>query len=226
MDNYFLETSYFILFYVNFLVTYSVTGFFCFHNDMKKLENKIQITTREECLKLYKKSINLVTFNILVTVPSFFISFSYFYNMYIGSLISTDFFNVFDILKFFCNIILIDIFFYLFHRLFHCNFLYKRYHKKHHEFIKPVSISALYNHPIDCIFGNVLPVMLPIFILREGFLISNIWITICVIDTIYLSHYGSHGESEFHDLHHEKFNYNFGTKLFMDRLFNTYRKNR
>ena len=42
-----------------------------------------------------------------------------------GSKISTHLFNIWDIPKYMLNFILVDIFFYLGHRLFHIGFLYK-----------------------------------------------------------------------------------------------------
>lgn len=50
-----------------------------------------------------------------------------------------------------------DFCFYWSHRTLHSKFLYKHIHKKHHEFVVPVSIASHYAHPLEFIFGNVLP---------------------------------------------------------------------
>ena len=56
-----------------------------------------------------------------------------------------------------------DFTFHLAHRIFHCKSkyfpLYKLFHKKHHEFIHSVSITAVYSHPVEFIFVNLLPLM-------------------------------------------------------------------
>ena len=215
-----------VLIYLTFISSYVITSILCFINDIKKpefklVDDKIQINNRRELIYLYKKALFIVSKNIFFWIPLFFACLGLVYNLLIGNLFQTYFFNIYDIPKFAINFILIDIFFYISHRIFHIGFLYKKYHKIHHEFKKPVAVAALYTHPIDCIFANVLPVLLPIIILKEGIIISNLWVLIAVVNTIYISHKGDKDLSEFHDIHHEKFNYNYGTEMFMDKLFNT-----
>ena len=53
-----------------------------------------------------------------------------------------------------------DTLFYWIHRLFHIPFFYKLFHKKHHEYNNTVGIAAIYAHPIEYLFGNLLPVVL------------------------------------------------------------------
>jgi len=47
--------------------------------------------------------------------------------------------------------------FYYSHRLFHHRRLYKYIHKKHHEWIAPIAIIAIYCHPLEHVFSNLLP---------------------------------------------------------------------
>ena len=212
--------------YLTFATTYVLTGFYCFLQDKKrtKFDSKIQLKSKWDIIHNYRKAIGLVSKNVFVTVPLFFLMFNIICSILFGSMISTHLFNIWDIPKYMLNFILVDIFFYLGHRLFHIGFLYKKYHKKHHEFTKPVSIIALYTHPIDCICTNIFPVLLPIIILREGLIVSHLWIITAVVNTIYMSHNGEKDISDFHDLHHEQFNYNYGTEVFMDKLLGTYKK--
>ena len=216
--------------YMTFLGTYLICGLVCFLQDIliwnKDItKRKIQHTNKLEIIYLYKKTLNIVAKNIFFWVPLVFVGGGSCYIIFCnGTLGGNFYFDTYDIPKFAINFLLVDIFFYLSHRLFHFGILYSKYHKIHHELKKPISIGALYTHPVDCIATNILPVLLPIIILKEGIIISNIWIFISVVNTIYFSHTGERGRSEFHDLHHEKFKYNYGTNLIMDKIFGTYRE--
>lgn len=50
-----------------------------------------------------------------------------------------------------------DFSFYWMHRLFHTPYLYKKFHKYHHEFVTPIALGTLYAHPLEHILANVLP---------------------------------------------------------------------
>ena len=45
-------------------------------------------------------------------------------------------------------------------RFLHHPRLYKHIHKKHHEWTAPIGIVALYSHPIEHVFSNLVPVAL------------------------------------------------------------------
>ncbi|XP_057380623.1 fatty acid hydroxylase domain-containing protein 2-like [Daphnia carinata] len=59
-----------------------------------------------------------------------------------------------------------EIFVYYTHRMFHHRLLYKWTHKWHHDWTTPVALSAMYNHPLEQLIGNVLPGSI-------GFLLTN-----------------------------------------------------
>lgn len=50
-----------------------------------------------------------------------------------------------------------DTLFYFAHRTFHHPSIYRHIHKQHHAFNHTVSIAAEYAHPIEFIFGNIIP---------------------------------------------------------------------
>ena len=51
-----------------------------------------------------------------------------------------------------------DLAFYWTHRFLHLPSLYPHVHKMHHESISTISLSAISTHPLEFIFGNLLPV--------------------------------------------------------------------
>ena len=50
-----------------------------------------------------------------------------------------------------------DFAFYCSHRLLHTRLLYKYIHKRHHEYTQPVSVGGEFAHPLEFLFGNVIP---------------------------------------------------------------------
>lgn len=134
----------------------------------------------------------------------------------------------FDIIKCVLDIIftmiIADILFYTIHRVFHIPLLYKYFHKKHHQIVAPIGISAVYMTPVDLYIGNILPIYIPLLVLGAHPITTKIWIIITTVNTIIFAHSGFKGIADFHDGHHSLFNKNYGTNLFMDKLFGTYHK--
>ncbi|EGR29078.1 sterol desaturase family protein, putative [Ichthyophthirius multifiliis] len=138
-----------------------------------------------------------------------------------------------------------DFGFYWSHFILHHPKLYQKYHKTHHEYNQPFSITAEYSHPLEYIFGNLLPSSLGIKILTgkvhlfTGFL-WIIWRTYTTAEV----HSGYEipfspvrvfplsGGSYFHNFHHSNNTGSFGSYFtfwdnFMktNKQFNNYMKN-
>lgn len=111
--------------------------------------------------------------------------------------------------------VLQEIIFYHAHRTLHTPTLYRRIHKKHHEFTTPIALAALYAHPLEYIASNILPVVLPPVIV--GAHITTFWVMLAgALAEAVISHSGYYLPPVLgwtmivHDLHHELSGGNFG----------------
>ena len=96
--------------------------------------------------------------------------------------------------------------FYIF-RLFHNRFLYKRFHKRHHEWQAPIAVTAIYAHPLEHAGSNLLPPFLGPLILGSHIATSWLWFSLAILSTLN-AHSGYHlpffPSPEAHDFHHLK----------------------
>lgn len=114
--------------------------------------------------------------------------------------------------------------FYYSHRLLHHPRFYKFIHKRHHEWTSPIAITAIYCHPVEHIFSNLVPPLLGPLVLGSHTATSWLWFTLAILSTLN-AHSGFHfpffPSPEAHDFHHLKFNQNFGVLGVLDRLHGT-----
>ncbi|XP_066295556.1 fatty acid hydroxylase domain-containing protein 2-like [Branchiostoma lanceolatum] len=114
--------------------------------------------------------------------------------------------------------------FYYGHRLVHVPYLYKRIHKRHHEFKAPMSVVAPYSHPIEHVTSNVIPLFTGPILAGCHVVTMWLWLAYLMYETT-TDHSGYHmpfaRSPEFHDYHHAKFNYNYGTTGLLDWLHGT-----
>nr|AFK11127.1 uncharacterized protein C5orf4-like protein [Callorhinchus milii] len=117
-----------------------------------------------------------------------------------------------------------ELLFYYSHRLFHHPTLYTRIHKKHHEWTAPIGVIALYAHPIEHVFSNMLPSMVGPILLGSHVATTMLWFCLALLVST-ISHCGYHlpflPSPEFHDFHHLKFNQCYGVLGVLDRLHGT-----
>jgi sterol desaturase/sphingolipid hydroxylase (fatty acid hydroxylase superfamily) len=125
---------------------------------------------REEWNKLLKKSLRLVGFNTLVVFPSVVLL------SVLATRYEVNFSFAMDKLPnswtlmwtiAFC-MVCEDFTFHLAHKMLHSRFLYPYIHKVHHTHKTTIGIAAEYAHPIEFIFGNMIPASLGALILGKN----------------------------------------------------------
>ncbi len=202
-----LNLSYYIPSLILFLIDYNL--WFVQYKIQDKIINMVQ---------LYKKVIPQVMFNTLVLPIPFMLILANFINVmnYKFSVAKL----VFDLTT---TPLLVEMLFYTAHRIFHTKLFYK-YHKKHHEINVPIGVSALYMTPIDAIFGNLLPSYLPLLMISAHPVSVCCWIGLGSFNTVLMAHSGFKWLADFHDYHHANPKKNYGTNLYMDKLFRTCQK--
>jgi methylsterol monooxygenase len=123
-----------------------------------------------------------------------------------------------------CFILVEEVLFYYSHRLLHTKWFYGRFHKIHHQWNAPIAVSALYCHPVEHVFSNLLPLMVGPFIMGSHLAVMWVWFSMAVLNTLHV-HSGYHlpflPSPESHDFHHLRFNENFGVLGLMDYLHGT-----
>ncbi|CAK7218536.1 hypothetical protein SBRCBS47491_003538 [Sporothrix bragantina] len=116
-----------------------------------------------------------------------------------------------------------EIMFYYSHRLLHQPRFYRTIHKTHHKFIAPVALAAQYAHPIEHLLANMLPIGLPPLLLHAHVLTYWPFMAFMLVETatVHSGYDFFDGAAKMHDLHHEKFNLNYGAFGFMDYFHGT-----
>uniref|UniRef100_A0A6B2LDC4 Fatty acid hydroxylase domain-containing protein n=1 Tax=Arcella intermedia TaxID=1963864 RepID=A0A6B2LDC4_9EUKA len=119
---------------------------------------------------------------------------------------------------------------YVLHRILHISPLYQLIHKKHHEFQVTLALAGNYASATEtAILGFA--TFLPLYVCNMHLFTFYVWINVRWVDAAF-EHSGFdilpkvlpfQGGVPFHDYHHAKFLYNFGSRFtYLDRLFGTY----
>ena len=206
------------------IISYWIISFIFYYIDKKKFFQKYKIQNNTKNNKNIKNVIKQVIFNQLVSI---FIAIL-FYKLYEFNNFPTSYneipSNITIIYHFIIFLLIEEIGFYYTHRLCHYSYFYKYIHKKHHEWITPISMSSIYCHPLEHIFVNMIPLFTGPLIMNSHLLLIWLWIFIATVNTLY-SHCGYHFpltfSNEVHDFHHLYFNECFGILGILDKFHNT-----
>lgn len=212
----------FISLYFSYITTYLGCSYICYLWDYTSYTERRQKTTLNKLLNIYNKILPNVLINIMVVSPIFTYSVCSLFDI-------PDKTNLYTIPSdLFFIIMLTEVFFYTLHRIAHFPLFYRRIHKTHHELTAPIGLGALYCHPLEMVLVNLPSVLLPCLILGVSFDVLALYQILATINTVIGSHSGYNKNvckgdrcRAFHDIHHEKFNGNYGLGHFMDKIFKT-----
>ncbi|KAJ3062933.1 Chromosome 5 4 [Podochytrium sp. JEL0797] len=224
----FLQLTFLLPFACAF-VWYFIPAFVFFVIDVTQSfgNQKIQPKKATPSIKMYTKVTLLVLFNfIAINLP-----LTYLYSISLNNPLASAsqvYGPVPSITRILRDIaasaVLFEISFYYTHRLFHYPPLYKIVHKKHHEFLAPMGVSAIYAHPLDHLLTNMVGIMSGPVLMKSHVVTLCFWIMLAVITTV-CTHSGyilpGAANAASHDLHHSAFNVNFGVLGVLDWLHGT-----
>ncbi len=113
---------------------------------------------------------------------------------------------------------LFEISFYYIHRTFHnIPFLYKHVHKVHHQLKKPIGFGALYAHPFEFVFCNLISMSIGPVLLQKP-LLTTLQLWLCLGTSFIVATHSGHVPNK-HLEHHITLRGEYGTLGFLDWLF-------
>lgn len=116
-----------------------------------------------------------------------------------------------------------EVLFYVIHRfILHYEPVYQAIHSVHHEFVTPNPFSSIYAHPVEHLIQNILPLWVACYLINPTYFVTLLWICMATVSACW-SHTLS-DRDKFHVIHHITKNCNFGTQMFLDWIFGTYRQ--
>lgn len=140
---------------------------------------------RAEFMKQLKKTIAAILFNNLVILPLVF-----FLPAFLGFVMyDTGIFSFPSCAEIAIQIIFFmiveDTAFYWSHRLFHTPWLYKRFHKKHHEYKTTIGIAAEYSDGLEYLLTNIIPSGLgPTLLASHCHIVTwYLWLIVRILET-------------------------------------------
>jgi len=167
-------------------------------------------------------SLNLVFFSFFATIPIYQIQKSGILRGWTPMATEEDEFDVMQAVgNMIIHALVIEFWFYWTHYVLHWPIFYKAIHKFHHRFKAPTAVACVYANPIEFCCGNVAGVVLGPAVTNCHPYTAAFWMAFSLVSTS-MAHSGYlvFGCDK-HDLHHEHFDYNFGTNGLMDKLFGT-----
>ncbi len=165
-------------------------------------------------------AVGLSLFNLFITSWAVMLPVYYFINVYpVHEDTPLDLKT--EVVKFAVCAVTVETWFYVTHYALHLPMFYSRIHKKHHRFKAPIAVASMYAHPIEFALGNLLGVILGPLLTQCHPITSYVWICNALISTG-----GSHSGykmfyADFHDQHHQYFDYNFGVGKTMYSMHGT-----
>ena len=223
----------FVLYTISIIVFCNVLGFvFSLASIHIPSLQKHRIQQRKIKSTIFYNRLPLILFNICLLIIVSAIGLYYIYPLFDSNL-SFHFGTI--VIQLLIILVIDDLYFYVFHLWMHKNeYILKKIHRIHHKAITPFALEYIYVHPLEWIIGYVGP-FIAIFAISVFSPVNIIafWLyqfirNIHELDvhsgfkSLIAKHVPFWGETEHHDLHHEKLNGNYATTFtFWDYIFNT-----
>ena len=188
-----------MLFYLTFVLSYFVFSLYTYNIDVT---NETNIELRNENDAKYTKAFPTVFKNVCIYSIPAFVLINLFY-------IPPEFNLLWAGICLILNIYLPNPLFYFTHRYFHSNKTLYKYHQVHHEFKAPIGMASAYTHPIDFVFGNMVPLGLPLILLQCDAYTIIILVVLGSYSTVVDEH-SNYSSNNHHLLHHIYSNCNYG----------------
>jgi methylsterol monooxygenase len=117
-----------------------------------------------------------------------------------------------------------EVLFFYIHKFLHENKrAYAAIHKLHHTWTSPVSVVAIYCHPVEHLLSNVLPMIMGPILCGSHIVVIGVFIFLGLIHTTAVhSGYWFCDDNGMHDEHHRRFNVNYGVTGILDCWYGTY----
>lgn len=157
-------------------------------------------------INFFFKVVSSILFNHLLVFPSTFIAYKVMTLRGIPDIREIPSLQRL-ILDFLVSEICWEISFYYIHRLFHTKYLYKNFHKKHHEWSAPYAMMSHYVHPIDYLTASLIPPFVGVAVMGSHLFTIYAFTAYGVVESC-LHHCGFRLPMipvvEYHDYHHKK----------------------
>jgi sterol desaturase/sphingolipid hydroxylase (fatty acid hydroxylase superfamily) len=116
-------------------------------------------------------------------------------------------------------VLVIDMFYYPIHRLFHYSpYMYRTVHRQHHRWKTSLGASAFYASSFEHCVANIFPPLMAAAVCALDDMTLTIWMALTSISTVLV-----HARNGPHTIHHENKRMNFGVGFqLLDKLCNTY----
>lgn len=166
------------------------------------------------------QAVGLSLFNLFISSWTIVLPLYHFHGKYPGA--DEDILDLkTEIIKFVLCGVIVETWFFFSHWGLHHPLFYSKIHKLHHRFKAPVAVASMYAHPIEFVVGNLTGVILGPMLTHCHPITSYVWICNALILTG-----GSHSGykfffADFHDQHHQYFDYNFGVGKFFHLYFSS-----